>query len=103
METGKKVREVSNDASVAHVHLSPDGRSAVFGTWVGVNVCGTSKPAASRAYEGRSDRFLGGVFTRDARYVLGTGNDKSPPGRRGDVGTRRLVASEDLKTALGAF
>jgi serine/threonine-protein kinase len=72
IETGEKLREIPSDSSVSHVQISPDDRSAVFGTDSGVTLWDIDK-GSFRAFSGVTRRVTCATFTPDGRYVLGTG------------------------------
>ncbi|MCI0704286.1 MAG: serine/threonine protein kinase [Planctomycetia bacterium] len=76
VESGKEGRRVTVPASVAHVNLSPDDRFAVFGTADGISKWELDRGGLQRV-TGTDKRITCPIFSKNGRYVLSTGHDKS--------------------------
>ena len=76
VETGKELSRRKTDSSVSHVRVSPDGRTAAFGTARGVALWDLDANRI-RTLGGAERRVTCAAFTPDGRRVLGTGYDKS--------------------------
>ncbi|VTU00202.1 serine threonine protein kinase : Putative serine/threonine protein kinase OS=Gemmata sp. Wa1-1 PE=3 SV=1: Pkinase: WD40: WD40: WD40: WD40: WD40: WD40 [Gemmataceae bacterium] len=76
IETGKEVRRMAPDASVAHVALSRDGRLVAFGTGDGVGLWDVEANTC-RMLTGLKGRTVSVAFTRDGRHLVSTGIDRT--------------------------
>ncbi|WP_439624632.1 WD40 repeat domain-containing serine/threonine protein kinase [Gemmata sp.] len=74
VESGREVRRMAPDASVAHVALSRDGRLVAFGTGDGVGVWDVEANTC-RLLTGLKGRTVSTAFTRDGRHLVSTGLD----------------------------
>ncbi|MBA4188555.1 MAG: hypothetical protein C0467_11165 [Planctomycetaceae bacterium] len=91
IDTGKELKRLPTDSSVAHIGLSPDSRFAVFGTSTGVTVWDIDS-GSFRTFLGVAKRTTSARFTRDGRHILSTGYDNALT--LWDVGAGRAVVSE---------
>ncbi len=76
VETGKELKRLATDTSVAHIQMSPDSRFAVFGTNTGVTVWDIDS-GSFRTFTGVLKRTTAATFTRDGHHILSTGYDNA--------------------------
>ncbi|HUR54463.1 MAG TPA: serine/threonine-protein kinase [Gemmataceae bacterium] len=75
LSNGKELKKKAIQASASHVALSPNSQTAAVGTSTGVGLWDFDTDVAVRTATGSGGRVLGVGFTRDGKYVLGTGRE----------------------------